>query len=94
MWHNASYMAGPGAIEVTVGPQGRLVVPAPLRRLLGIEPGDVLVARAEDDRLVLERRAAVLARARSRYSAVPADVSLADELIAQRREEARRERRA
>jgi AbrB family looped-hinge helix DNA binding protein len=84
-------MADDEATQVTVGPQGRLVVPAPLRRRLGIEAGDVLVARAEDDRLVFERRQAVLARLRKRFAVVPAGVSLADELIAERREEARRE---
>jgi AbrB family looped-hinge helix DNA binding protein len=82
------------AIEVTVGPQGRLVVPAALRRRLGLQAGDVLLARAEEDRLVLERRGAVLARLRGRFAHVPANVSLADELLAQRREEAKRENRA
>jgi AbrB family looped-hinge helix DNA binding protein len=86
-------MAKHRAIEVTVGPQGRLVVPAPLRRRLGIEAGDVLVARAEDDRLVLERRDAVLARLRTRFLVVPAEVSMVDELIAERRVDAKRERR-
>ena len=81
-------------IEVTVGPQGRLVVPAPLRRRLGIEAGDVLIARAEDDRLVLERRDAVLARVRTLFVVVPAEVSMVDELIAERREDSNRERRA
>jgi AbrB family looped-hinge helix DNA binding protein len=81
-------------IAVTVGPQGRLVVPAPLRRRLGIETGDVLVARADDDRLVLERRDAILARVRARLAVVPADVLMADELIAERREGPRRERQA
>jgi AbrB family looped-hinge helix DNA binding protein len=79
---------------VTVGPQGRLVVPARLRRRLGIGAGDVLVARADDDRLVLERREAILARLRRRFDAVPADVDLVDELIAARREEAKREQRS
>ena len=79
--------------EVTIGRQGRLVIPAPLRRRLGIAAGDVLVARAEDDRLVLERREAVLARLRRRFAKVPAEISLVDELLAERREEARRERR-
>ena len=87
-------MATRRTIEVTVGPQGRLVVPAPLRRRLGIEAGDVLVARAEDDRLVLERRDAVLARVRTLFVVVPAEVSMVDELIAERREDAKRERRA
>jgi AbrB family looped-hinge helix DNA binding protein len=79
------------AIEVTVGPQGRLVVPAALRRRLGLQPGDVLVATADEDRLVLERRDATLARLQSRFAHIPSDVSLADELIAQRRQEAERE---
>lgn len=85
-------MARRQTVEVTIGPQGRLVVPAPLRKRLGIEAGDVLVARADDNRLVLERRDAILARVRTRLAAVPTDVAMADELIAERREEAKRER--
>lgn len=80
-------------IEVVVGPQGRLVVPAPLRRKLRIEPGDVLLARAHEDQLVLERRDVVLARVRRRLARVPGDVSLVDELLAGRRKEAERESR-
>lgn len=87
-------MADRETLEVTVGPQGRLVIPASLRRRLGIEPGEVLIARAEEDRLVLERRKAILARLRERLRVVPADVSLVDELIAERRKEAEREGRA
>jgi hypothetical protein len=51
----------------------------------------VLSVRVEADHLVLERRAAVLARLRERFAAVPAAVSLGDELTAQRRDEVRRE---
>jgi AbrB family looped-hinge helix DNA binding protein len=83
-------MAGKRDI-VTVGRQGRIVVPARLRRRLGIEPGDVLIARAEDERLVLEPRRAALARLQRLFDHIPADVSLVDELIAERREEAARE---
>ena len=93
MWHARTAMASDRVIEVKVGPQGRLVVPAPLRRRLGIHPGDVLVARADEDRLVFERRDAILARIRARFAAIPAEVSLVDELIAERREEVKRERR-
>jgi AbrB family looped-hinge helix DNA binding protein len=93
MWHNSVEVAESRSAEITIGRQGRLVVPAPLRRQLGIEAGDVLVARAEDNRLVLERRDAILARLRDRFANVPAGVSLADELIAQRREEAEHEQR-
>lgn len=74
---------------VKLGKQGRLVVPAPLRQELGLEAGDELVARVEDGRLVFEPRAAVAARLRTRFGGVK--VSLADELLKERRTEAARE---
>ena len=67
------------------------MIPARLRRALGIGPGDALVARVEGGRLVLERRDEVLARVRRRFKGVPREVDLADELISERREEAQRE---
>ncbi len=78
--------------KVAVGPQGRLVIPADLRRELGIAPGDVLLALVEDQRLVLEKREAVLQRLRRRFAHIPPGVSLVDELIAERRAESRREK--
>ncbi|MEA2559210.1 MAG: hypothetical protein QOH06_714 [Acidobacteriota bacterium] len=76
---------------VTVGPQGRLVIPSEIRREMGIGPGDVLLALVEDQRLVLEKREAVFKRLLQRFESVPAEVNLADELIAERRSEGRRE---
>ncbi len=76
---------------VTIGPQGRLVIPSEIRREMGISQGDVLLAVVEDHRLVLEKREAVLHRLRQRFAKVPAEVNLSDELIAERRVEARRE---
>ncbi len=43
------------SVEVCLGRQGRLVIPAPLRRSLGLEEGDRLEARQEAGRLVLEK---------------------------------------
>jgi AbrB family looped-hinge helix DNA binding protein len=80
--------------RVNVGPQGRVVIPARLRRILAIDQGDTLVARVEDGRIVLEKREQVLARLRRRFEKVPGEVSLANELISERREEARREQEA
>ena len=77
--------------EVRVGPQGRLVIPASIRRSMGIVPGDILLAREKDGQVVLEKPDQVLERLKKTFANVPADVSLADELIAERREEARRE---
>lgn len=69
------------------------MIPARIRRELSIVAGDTLVARVVDGRIVLEKRTDVLARARKRFAGVPGGVSLADELISERREEARREAR-
>jgi AbrB family looped-hinge helix DNA binding protein len=77
--------------RVNVGPQGRIVIPARLRRSLAIEQGDTLVARLEEGRIVLEKREGVLARVRRRFEKVSREASLADELLSERREEARQE---
>ena len=79
-------------IPLRVGAQGRLVIPAELRRELGLEPGATLMAHVEADRLVLERPQQILERLRAELrGAAPVGVSVVDELIAERREEARRE---
>jgi AbrB family looped-hinge helix DNA binding protein len=74
---------------VKIGKQGRLVVPAPLRQELGLEAGDELVARAFGERLIFERRAAVVERLRARFKNVKG--SMTEELLTERREEAARE---
>lgn len=84
-------MAQQSPTEVRIGPQGRLVVPATIRESLQLRPGDKLIARVEDGRLVLEKREHVIARLRAHFANVPQGVSLADELIAERRAEALRE---
>jgi AbrB family looped-hinge helix DNA binding protein len=78
--------------DVRVGPQGRVVIPARLRDELHLDPGEVLVAHVEGDRLVLERRQAVLDRLQAAFrAAVPRSARLADELVSERRAEAGRE---
>lgn len=84
-------MATDKKAEVWLGKQGRLVIPAPLRRALGLEPGERLIASVEDGRLILERRREILSRVKARFSQVPAEVGLADELITERRAEARKD---
>lgn len=79
------------ALEVNVGRQGRLVIPAALRRSLGLGEGDILIARQEQDRLILEKPDAIKQRLRERFAKVPADRQLVDELLAERRLEAQQE---
>ena len=76
-------------VFVQVGPQGRIVIPAHLRRLLRIESGEELLVRVEDGRLIFEKRERILERVKSWFAQVPPEVSLADELIAERRREVR-----
>ncbi len=76
---------------VSVGPKGRVVIPAGIRRRLRIDEGSELVALVEGEAVVLVPRSAIKSRLRSMFADVP--VSMADELIAERRAEARRESR-
>ncbi len=76
--------------EVKLGAQGRLVVPAPIRKALGFRPGETLVARIEGGHLVIEKPEAVERRLHAYFRKFEGR-SLAEELIAERREEARRE---
>lgn len=77
--------------ELSVGPQGRIVIPAALRKALGLVQGNTLIARIENDQLVLEKPDNLITRLKSRFASIPAKVQLADELIAQRRRDARKE---
>ena len=42
-------------VELMVGPQGRVVIPANLRRAWQLTTGEVLMAHLENDRLILEK---------------------------------------
>ena len=76
--------------DVRLGPQGRIVIPARMRGALGIEPGDSLLARVDNGRLVIEKPEAVERRLHEYFRKFDGR-SLSDELIAERREEYRRE---
>jgi AbrB family looped-hinge helix DNA binding protein len=77
--------------EVTIDKQGRFVIPEELRRSLGFHEGDQLIAHEEDGRLVLEKPEIIGQRLKALFAHLPASKSLADELIAERREAAKRE---
>jgi AbrB family looped-hinge helix DNA binding protein len=71
---------------------GRLVIPANFRKEMGWEAGDRLTLAIDERELrVLSRRQAIENLRAVISQHVPAGVSLADELIADRREEARHE---
>jgi AbrB family looped-hinge helix DNA binding protein len=78
--------------HATINENGRIVIPASFRRALGIRPGDAIVLRIENDELRMTTLRQRLAKAQQLVRKhVARNTSLVDELIAERREAARRE---
>ena len=77
--------------EVQIGAQGRMVVPSALRKALNLNPGDRLIARQDGESLILEPSSVLRTRLKHRFKNVSADTSLVDELLDERRREARAE---
>ena len=71
---------------------GKLIIPAPMRRELVIATGDTVLVDIEDGELRVRSLTQAIGRAQAILRRnVPEGVSLADELIADRRREAERE---
>ncbi len=78
--------------HVTMGSNGRIVIPANIRNQLGMPQGGSFVAHVENGEVRLEPIAHAIARVQALLDDyVPGDVSLADELSAERRAAAERE---
>ena len=78
--------------RMRINENGRVVIPASFRKALGMKIGDEVVVRIEDDELrisTVKRRVQRAQRLIRKH--VKPGTSLADELIAERREAARRE---
>jgi len=80
VWHSWRMDA-----TVVLGQQGRVVIPADIRRALGLAPGDRLHLHVAGQRLVLARQRDAVVELRRLASAVPEERSLVDELLAERR---------
>jgi AbrB family looped-hinge helix DNA binding protein len=79
-------------VRMRINENGRLVIPASFRKRLGIEVGDEVVLRIEDDelRITTLKRNIEQAQPLVRKHVKPG-TSMVDELIAERREGARHE---
>ncbi len=77
--------------ELSVGKQGRIVIPANLRHQLAIEPGTQLVAWVENGRLIMESKQQLWQSIHQACSKNLKATDLAHELINERREAATRE---
>jgi AbrB family looped-hinge helix DNA binding protein len=78
--------------RVKLGEAGRLVIPAALRREMGVEPGDDLLLQVEAGELRVIGRLQAIRRAQAEAQQLkkPGE-SVVDELIAEREAEAARE---
>ena len=78
--------------KAPLSPNGRVVIPAAMRQEMGIAPGDTLLMDVEDGVLRIESYPARIRRIQQEFAPYAKPGVLAsDELIAERREEARRE---
>jgi len=75
-----------------VNENGRVVIPSSFRKALGIEIGDEVVLRIEDDelRITTQQRRIQRAQRRARQR-LKSGTSLVDELLAERRKASRHE---
>lgn len=79
-------------VRLRLNENGRVVIPAAFRKALGIKPGDEVILRVDDGELRITTMKQRMERAQRRARQyVKPGVSLVDELIAERREEAKRE---
>ncbi len=78
--------------HVTIASNGRIVIPANLRQELGLHGGEKLNIRVVDGTLVLETREAAIESIRAMMRPyINTNISVVDELIAERRAEAANE---
>ena len=82
-WHNR-YMNA----TLTLGKQGRVVIPAEIRAALGLSAGDRIHVRVDGARIVMERPQDAIDELRSLGRDRALNRSLVDELLAERRAEA------
>ena len=79
--------------SVRLDGSGRILLPAKIRKQLKLEKGTVVIGRLEEEQLILWTRAQALRKAQEYFSQFrkKGDKLWSDELIEERREEARRE---
>jgi AbrB family looped-hinge helix DNA binding protein len=77
---------------VAVDGSGRILLPAKVRKQLKLKQGSELIARVSEEQLVLQTRQQALREAQTYFSRLrPAGTLWSEELIKERRKEARRE---
>lgn len=76
-------------ISVALGQNGRIVIPTVMRKALGLQKGQRLLLRLQDQQIILEKPDDIAAKLQARFRKIP--VSLSEELLQERRQEALKE---
>lgn len=80
------------SLKATIGPQGRVVVPAPIRKALNWEEGTVLTFELRDGEIVVSDQLTAFRQFQEyAQSLIPAGTDVLEDFLAERRAEARRE---
>jgi AbrB family looped-hinge helix DNA binding protein len=88
----ASTVTGPRFVKCKINQNGRIVIPAAIRQEMGLKAGESVDMALEDGVLRIESYRSRIRRVQeSLRHLIPPERCLSDELIADRREEARRE---
>ena len=74
---------------IAIGQNGRLVIPTAMRKALNLQEGQRLRLRLENDSIIMEKPVDIVKKLQHRFRKV--SVSLASELIRERRQEAAKE---
>ncbi len=74
---------------IAIGQNGRIVIPTAIRKALNLQEGQRLLLRLENQSIIMEKPADIVKKLQARFRKIP--VSLADELIQERRQEAAKE---
>lgn len=77
--------------RVKIGTNGRLIVPAKLRREIGLSDGITVVIEAIEGELRIRKMEDVIRNAQERLKKYFGETSLSEKLISERREEAKDE---
>jgi len=91
----ASLVTRPPLVRCKINQNGRIVIPAAIRKEMGLKAGESLLMEVEDGVLRIESHRARIRRIQEEFRKYvpikPGEMLMSDQLIAERREEARRE---
>jgi AbrB family looped-hinge helix DNA binding protein len=91
----ASIVTVPRFVRCKINQNGRIVIPAAIRHEMGLKAGESLLMEVENGVLRIESHRARIRRIQAEFRKYvpikPGEMLMSDQLIAERREEARRE---